>query len=282
MTTTTTPATDVATEPEVARTTGAGFVTAALQSAKRTILQFFRTPQLLLLGTIQGALFLFMFRYIFGGAINPGDGLDYVDFLVPGFLLTGILWLGMPAATGVAEDAATGVHDRMRSLPIPRSSVIVGRSLADAALTLWGIFVAGVLAFIVGFRLDASVFEVALALVVLLAAIYSFMWVFIAIGLTSKSAQAATGTATLLIVPFAFVSAAYVPADSLPGWMQPVANNQPFTVFSNATRSLTLGGADGLGLGHGTAYWVALSLAWCAGILVVFASLAVYRFARRR
>jgi ABC-2 type transport system permease protein len=282
MTTTTTPATAVATEPKVVRATGAGFVTAALQSAKRTILQFFRTPQLLLLGTIQGALFLFMFRYIFGGAINPGDGLDYVDFLVPGFLLTGILWLGMPAATGVAEDAATGVHDRMRSLPIPRSAVIVGRSLADTALTLWGIFVAGVLAFIVGFRLEASAAEVALALVVLLAAIYSFMWVFIAIGLTSKSAQAATGTTTLLIVPLAFVSAAYVPADSLPGWMQPVANNQPFTVFSNATRSLTLGGADTLGLGHSTAYWVALSLAWCAGILVVFASLAVYRFARRR
>jgi ABC-2 type transport system permease protein len=281
MTTTTTPATDVATESKVVRATGAGFVTAALQSAKRTILQFFRTPQLLLLGTIQGALFLFMFRYIFGGAINPGDGLDYVDFLVPGFLLTGILWLGMPAATGVAEDAATGVHDRMRSLPIPRSAVIVGRSLADTALTLWGIFVAGVLAFIVGFRLDASAAEVALALVVLLAAIYSFMWVFIAIGLTSKSAQAATGTTTLLIVPLAFVSAAYVPADSLPGWMQPVANNQPFTVFSNATRSLTMGGTDALGLGHSTAYWVALSLAWCAGILVVFGSLAVYRFARR-
>jgi len=99
---------------------------------------------------------------------------------------------------------------------------------------------------------------------------------------TSKSAQAATGTATLLIVPFAFVSAAYVPAASLPDWMQPVADNQPFTVFSNAVRSLTLGGADAIGLGHSTAYWVALSLLWSAGILVVFASLAVYRFARRR
>ena len=282
MTTTASPTTDARTEAPIARATGAGFATAALQSAKRTILQFFRTPQLLLLGTIQGALFLFMFRYIFGGAINPGNGLEYVDFLVPGFLATGILWLGMPAATGVAEDAATGVHDRMRSLPIPRSSVIVGRSLADTALTLWGIFVATVLAFIVGFRLNANVAEVGLALVVLLVASYSFMWVFITIGLTSKSAQAATGTATLLIIPLAFVSAAYVPADTLPGWMQPVANNQPFTIFSNALRSLTLGGADAVGLGHSTAYWVALSFAWSAGILVVFASLAVYRFARRR
>jgi len=282
MTATATPTTEVAAEVAVARTTGAGFVTAALQSAKRTVLQFFRTPQLLMLGTIQGALFLFMFRYIFGGAINPGHGLDYVDFLVPGFLATGILWLGMPAATGVADDANTGVHDRLRSLPIPRASVMFGRSLADTTLTLWGIFVGTVLAFVVGFRLDASVAEVALALGLLVVFAYCFMWVFIAIGLTSKSAQAATGTATLLVIPLAFVSAAYVPADSLPSWMQPVANNQPFTVFSNALRSLTLGGADAIGLGHSTAYWVALSLVWCAGIALVFGSLSVYRFARRR
>jgi len=282
MTTATRSATDVAAGAAVDRTTGAGFVTAALQSGKRTILQFFRTPQLLMLGTIQGALFLFMFRYIFGGAINPGGGIDYVDFLVPGFLVSGILWLGLPAATGVAEDAATGVHDRMRSLPIPRSSVMLGRSLADAALTMWGLLVATVLAFIVGFRLNADAAEVVLAVVVLALAAYSFMWVFITIGLTSKSAQAANGTSTLVLVPLAFVSAAYVPATSLPGWMQPVADNQPITVWSNAMRSLTLGGADAVGLGHSTTYWVALSLVWCAGILLVFSAIAVSRFARRR
>jgi ABC-2 type transport system permease protein len=282
MTTVTTPSKDVAAAPAVDRTTGAGFVTASLQSAKRTILQFFRTPQLLLLGTIQGALFLFMFRYIFGGAINPGGGLDYVDFLVPGFLATGILWLGMPAATGVAEDAATGLHDRLRSLPIPRASVMFGRSIADTALTMWGLFVTTVLAFIVGFRLNADVAEVVLAVALLVVFAYCFMWVFIAIGLTSKSAQAATGTCTLLIVPLAFISAAYVPADSLPGWMQPIANNQPFTIFSNALRSLMLGGADSVGLGHSTAYWVGLSLVWCAGIFLVFSTIAVSRFARRR
>jgi ABC-2 type transport system permease protein len=283
MTTVTRSTTDVAAESTVVDgTTGAHFATAALQSAKRTVLQFFRTPQLLMLGTVQGALFLFMFRYIFGGAINPGGGIDYVDFLVPGFLATGILWLGMPAATGVAEDAATGVHDRLRSLPIPRASVMFGRSLADMTLTTWGLFVTTVLAFIVGFRVNADIAEVALAVVLLVFMAYCFMWVFVAIGLTSKSAQAATGTCTLLIVPLAFVSAAYVPADSLPGWMQPVANNQPFTVFSNALRSLTLGGADAVGLGHSTAYWVGLSLVWCVGIFVVFSTIAVYRFARRR
>jgi len=282
MTTTTTTTAEATAETTVARVPGASFVPAALQSAKRTILQFFRTPQLLMLGTIQGALFLFMFRYIFGGAINPGHGLEYVDFLVPGFLVTGILWLGMPAASGVSEDATTGVHDRLRSLPIPRSSPMFGRSIADTVLTMWGLFVAGVLAFIVGFRLNANVAEVLLALALLVAAAYCFTWVFISIGLVSKSAQAANGMSTLLVVPLAFISAAYVPANSLPGWLQPIANNQPFTIFSNAMRSLTLGGADKVGLGHSTAYWVFLSLLWCAGIFLVFSTIAVRRFSKRR
>src|SRR5437763_611721 len=170
MTTTNTHTTTPTGESTIARTTGANFVTASLQSAKRTILQFFRTPQLLMLGTVQGALFLFMFRYIFGGAIHPGGGLDYVDFLVPGFLVTGILWLGMPASSGVAEDATTGVHDRLRSLPIPRTSVMFGRSIADTALTLWGLLITTVLAFIVGFRLHSNPVDVVIAVALLVVA----------------------------------------------------------------------------------------------------------------
>ncbi len=282
MTTTDTRATTGTIDSKLAPGSGAGWVTASLQSAKRTILQFFRTPQLLMLGTVQGALFLFMFRYIFGGAIHVHGQLDYVDFLVPGFLATGILWLGMPASSGVAEDATTGVHDRLRSLPIPRSSVMFGRSLADTALTLWGLFVTTVLAFIVGFRLHADAVDVLIALGLLLVMIYSFMWIFITIGLVSNSAQAANGMATLLVIPVAFISAAYVPANSLPGWLQPVADNQPFTVFSNALRSLTQGGTDAVGIGHTTTYWIVLSLAWCAGIFLVFSSIAVARFSRRR
>ena len=282
MTTTDLHPTDLTIEPTRSPTTGSGFVTASLQSAKRTILQFFRTPQLLMLGTVQGALFLFMFRYIFGGAIHPGGGVDYVDFLVPGFLVTGILWLGMPASSGVAEDATTGVHDRLRSLPIPRSSVMFGRSIADTALTLWGLFVTGILAFIVGFRLHADAVDVLIAVALLVVATYAFVWVFITIGLVSSSAQAANGMATLLVIPVAFISAAYVPAGSLPSWLQPVADNQPFTVLGNALRRLTIGGTETAGAGHSTTYWVILSLVWCAGIFLVFSTIAVSRFSRRR
>src|SRR5438270_712148 len=96
------------------------------------------------------------------------------------------------------------------------------------------------------------------------------MWVFITIGLVSNSAQAANGMATLLVIPVAFISAAYVPANSLPSWLQPVADNQPFTVFSNALRSLTQGGTHAVGIGHTTTYWVVVSVActWIQNVAV--------------
>jgi ABC transporter DrrB family efflux protein len=273
--------------PDVAATsipldTGAGLTTATIQSARRTILQFLRTPQLFVLPTITGALFLFVFRYIFGGAIDTGGTVDYVDFVVPGFVLTSILWTGMNAPAGVAEDAASGVHDRFRSLPIPRAAVVAGRALADSALNTWTLFTTAVLGFAVGFRTDAGIGAIALAFALMLVATYAFTWFFVTLGLSAGNAQAAQGMSTLLVVPLTFLSSAYVPVDSMPGWLQPIAHNQPVTALVNAVRSLMLGGTDAAGVGHTTAYWVVLSLAWCAGILVVFGSIAVARFSRTR
>ena len=222
-----------------------------------------------------------MFRYILGGAINPGVDVDYVDFLVPGFLVTVILWTGMGAAAGIAEDGATGVFDRLRSLPIPRSGVVVGRSLADATLTAWGFLITGAIGFAVGFRTQGSLASVVLAFVLMLVAGYAFTWVFIFIGLISGNAQAAQGM-SMLVIPFSFVSSANVPIASMPGWMQPFAANQPVSVIINAVRSLMAGGTDVVGIGHTTGYWVVLSLLWSAVIFVVFGAIATARFAQTR
>jgi ABC-2 type transport system permease protein len=277
----------LAAEPSPSTTTahdsqGAGFVVAALATARRTVLQFFRTPQLLMMGTVQGALFLFMFRYVFGGAIRTGGALNYVDFLVPGFLVTVILWTGMGAAAGVAEDSSSGVYDRMRSLPIPRASVMVGRSLADIILVGWGMLITGTLGFVLGFRAHGGVGPTVLAFALILVAGYAFTWVFITIGLVSGNAQAAQGM-SMLVIPFSFISSANVPIKSMPGWMQPFAANQPVSVVINAVRSLMQGGTDVVGgIGHSTGYWVALSLVWSAVILFGFGTLATSRFARTR
>jgi ABC transporter DrrB family efflux protein len=262
-------------------THGVRYGTAALVTARRTVLQFFRTPQLLMMGSIQGALFLFMFRYVFGGAIQTRGALSYVDWLVPGFLVTVILWTGMSAAAGVAEDSASGVYDRLRSLPTPRSAVMVGRSLADGALVAWGIFVTAIIGFILGFRAHGDIAKVLLGFALMVVAGYAFTWVFITIGLISGNAQAAQGM-SMLVIPFSFISAANVPVSSMPGWMQPFAANQPVSVVINAVRSLMQGGTGVVGIGHTTAYWVVLSLVWCAGIIAVFGTLATARFSRTR
>jgi len=260
---------------------GAGFLTTALATGKRSILQFFRTPQVLAMGSIQGALFLFMFRYVFGGAINPGGQLSYVNFLVPGFLVTVILWTGMGAAAGVAEDGATGVYDRLRSLPIPRSAVMVGRSLADITLVAWGFLITGALGFLIGFRPAGTLPNVLLGFAVMVVAGYAFTWVFIVIGLISGNAQAAQGM-SMLVIPFSFISSANVPVKAMPGWMQPFAANQPVSVVINAVRSLMSGGTQAVGIGHSTAYWVVLSLIWSVAITLVFGALATSRFARTK
>jgi ABC-2 type transport system permease protein len=281
MTTTAAPPARTAAPPRPPDQPRASFLTTALTTARRTLLQFFRTPQVLIQSSVQGALFLFMFRYVFGGAINTGGGLNYVNFLVPGFLVTAILWTGMSAAAGVAEDGATGVYDRLRSLPIPRSAVMLGRALADTALVSWSLLVTGALGFAIGFRTHGGFAGFLAGVGLTVVAGFAFTWVFILMGLVSGNAQAAQGL-SMLVIPLSFISSANVPIASMPGWMQPFAANQPISVIINAVRSLMSGGTDVVGIGHTTAYWIVLSLVWCAAITAVFGALCVARFSRTR
>src|SRR6266508_3836183 len=163
--------------------------------AKRGLLKYLRTPQLVVLGTIQGAMFLLIFRYVSGGAIGAG-GLDYVDFLVPGFITTAILFSGMGAAAGVAEDLEQGLVDRLRSLPIPRSSVLAGRALADTAVLVWGLAITTAIGFAVGFRLHGSLLDALAAFGLLVVFGFAFEWLFITLGLFAGSAQATSEVAT--------------------------------------------------------------------------------------
>jgi ABC transporter DrrB family efflux protein len=280
--TSTTDRTAAAAPPPAVPDTGAGYLTTVAQTARRTLLQFARTPQLLVMPPIMAGLFLLIFRYIFGGAIDTGGSVTYVDFLVPGFLAQTALWNGMNFPAGVAEDATSGVYDRLRSLPLPRSAVMAGRALADTVLNAWGLAVTALLGFAVGFRTHADAGAVIAGFAIMLAIIYAFSWLFISLGLSSGNAQAAQALSTLIVVPLAFVSGAFVPIESMPGWMQAFAVNQPITAMINAVRSLMLGGTHAAGIGHTTGYWVLLTLAWCAGILAVFGTVSVTRFSRTR
>ncbi len=260
------------------RGNAAGIFVSTGQIARRVLLKFIRSPQLVVVGTLQGAIFLLIFRYVFGGAIALA-GINYVDFVVPGFITTGVLFNAMYASAGMAEDMSAGLVARLRSLPIPRSAVLVGRAVADTAIQFWGLIVTVIIGFLVGFRIHGSL-GVALAaagLVILFG--FVFEWVFVLIGMVAGSAQAAQGFA-LIVFPFTFVSSAYIPVATMPSWMQGFAQNQPLTVMVNAVRCLTEGHPAEALLGHPTSYFVIRSLIWSAGIIAVFAPLAVAKYRR--
>jgi len=268
---------EVETIPTVEAPTGrAGLATASLAIAKRTLLQFWRTPQLIVVGSLTSAMFLLIFRYVFGGAIGTGS-VEYADWLIPALLAgTGLFASG---TAGVAEDVESGLYDRLRSLPIPRSATLIGRSIADTTLVGWGALTTLVLGFATGFRFHGGVPRAlaALGLCVLFGA--AFSWLVIYMGLVAGSPQAAQGM-SFMTFPFIFVSSAYVPVESMPGWLQPIAENQPFTMMVGAVRSLTVGPEAEALLGHSASWFVVRALLWSVAIAAFFAVLATRRFAR--
>lgn len=264
--------------PAAPRANRASLPVSAWEIARRAILKFLRTPQLIVVGTLQGAMFLLIFRYVFGGAIHS-SGISYVDFLVPGYITTSVLFAGMGAAAAVAEDLQQGFIDRLRSLPIPRSSALTGRVIADVILLVWSLIITSVIGFAVGFRLGGTIPEAVAAFA--LCAVFGFAvdWLFIALGMVAGTPQAAQGLG-FMVFPFTFVSSAFVPVSSMPGWMQSFAANQPITMMVDSVRSLTLGPAATAVLGHDSGYFVTRALIWAVALVAVFAPLAIGRYRR--
>jgi ABC transporter DrrB family efflux protein len=269
------PATEAIPPPASAPT----YLATTLTVAARSIRQFVRTPQLIVVGALTSSMFLLIFRYVFGGAIQTGP-VSYADFLIPGLAAAGSMFGATGGAVGVAEDVEGGLYDRLRSLPVPRSAVVLGRALADTALVGWATFITVALGFATGFRFHDGIGSALLAFGLCLVYGAAFTWAFIWIGLVAGNAQAANGM-SFLAFPFVFVSSAYVPVESMPGWLQPVAENQPITAMVGSVRSLVLGPDAEAILGHSFSWFIVRSLLWAVVIVAVFAPLATRRFAKR-
>lgn len=238
--------------------------------AKRNLLRIVRTPQMLLIGALQPALLLVLFRYVLGGAIHVPGG-HYVDYVVPAVFLEAVLIGGMTTAIGLAQDLKSGIIDRFRSLPMARSAVLAGRTLADLSRSVLSLAIMVVLGLLVGFRFHNGIGAILAGMGLILIFGYAFSWMYAAIGLATKDPETAQVAGILPFFVLMFASNAIVPVATMPGWLQPFARNQPLSVTVAAVRALLEGGP--------AAHWVWQSLAWSAAILAVFftLSLRLYR-----
>jgi ABC-2 type transport system permease protein len=230
-----------------------------------------RNPELLMFAIIQPVMFVLLFVYVFGGAIQVPGYSDYKQFLLPGIFAQTVVFNSSFTAVGLAEDLSKGIIDRLRSLPMYQAAVLIGRTMSDVVRNVLTFAVMLLVAFAVGFRIEGTMAEAVAATALLFLFSYAFSWIQAFIGLSVGSVEAANSAGFLWMFPLTFVSSAFVDPSSMPEWLQPIANNNPFTIVTNATRALYNGRSAGSDV------WVAL--AWAIGITVVFAGLSARKFA---
>jgi ABC transporter DrrB family efflux protein len=244
----------------------------ALAITWRNLIGYRRVPQLLVFSTIQPVIFVLLFRYVFGGAITPPGHVPYVDFLMPGVFVQTVVFGALATAIGLAADMKSGMLERFRSLPMARSAVLAGRTFADLARNVFVVILMVAVGFLVGFRIHTNALALVAGILLLLFFGYAMSWIFATVGLLLGDPETAQAAAFPVLAPLVFASSVFVPVDQMPGWLQVWANHQPVSVTASAVRALVIGGP--------TASFVWQSLAWCVGILAVFAPLAVRRYRR--
>jgi ABC transporter DrrB family efflux protein len=250
---------------------------------RRNLLYTVRLPQVLVLSSIMPVIFILMFTYVFGGAIQgalpPAAAGSYVNWLIPGLLAQFALFGGTGTASGLAEDLAKGVIDRFRSLPMAGAAMLAGRTLSDLVRSAFTLALMLTVGYGIGFRWQTSLLGLLGALAVGLLFGYAWSWLMALLGLVVRTAEAVQAAVYMVVFPLAFTSSVFVPTQTMPSWLQPFAANQPVTVATNALRGLVLG-QGALPPGRTVAGQVVLALVWAAAITAVFAPLAVRLYRR--
>ena len=243
-----------------------------LVMAERNMVRITRAPDLVLGFTVQPIMFVLLFAYVFGGAIETPGFEDYITFLIPGIIVQNIAFGGFVTALGLAEDMGKGLIDRFRSLPTARASVLAGRTVSDVVTNALAIGILLATGLIIGFGFDASAIEVAAGIGLLLLWGFAFSWIFALIGMSVSSPEAANGIGFTLIFPITFISSAFVPVESMPAGLEEVAAANPVSQVCDALRALWLGAPAG------DSIW--LAAAWSVALVALFAPLAVRKYRR--
>ncbi|MEA2218699.1 MAG: type transport system permease protein [Solirubrobacteraceae bacterium] len=246
-------------------------VSDTLVICERNLVRLTRAPDLVLAFTVQPVMFLLLFVYVFGGAIQTPGYADYKDFLLPGIIVQNIAFGGFVTALGLNEDLKKGLIDRFRSLPMTRAAVLAGRTSADVVTNTLSVTVLLATGLLIGFSFHASLVEIVGGIGLLLLFGYAFSWVFALLGLLVSSPEAANSLGFIAVFPLTFISSAFVPVDSMPSALRWFAEINPFTIVVDAMRALWVDGQPA-----GNSVWGAV--VWSLAIIAIFAPLAVSRY----
>jgi ABC transporter DrrB family efflux protein len=249
---------------------------------RRNLVHISREPMQLSDVTIQPVLFTALFVYIFGGAIPIPGGGSYKDYLLAGILALNLVTSTMGTAVGLSTDLHEGIIDRFRALPMWRSAVLVGRSVADFMTSCLCALIVAVTGLAVGWRADASVASILAGFLLILFFAYSLTWIAACVGLNSKSPESAASFGFIVLFPLAFVSNAMVPTLHMPGWLQAIADWNPVSAVCAAVRHLW-GNPNPSAMVNAwpMQHPVEASLIWSVVILAIAAPLAAHFFQRR-
>jgi ABC transporter DrrB family efflux protein len=247
------------------------------EMVRRNLIHIRRTPELLLDVTLSPIMFVLLFNFVFGGAINVGaeggEDANYINFLMAGIFVQTIAFAGIYTSVLLANDLQKGMIDRFRSLPISQSSVLTGRTLTDLLRAALAIAIMWVVGLLVGFRPEGGIGGAVVAVGLMLLFGFALSWVGVAMGAWMRTPEALQGIIFAVVFPLTFVSSAFVRTATMPDWLRPFAENQPMTLVVNAVRDLTLGTDN---------YAAELpSVLWSVGILVVAFPLGLWLYNRR-
>lgn len=229
-----------------------------------------RNPELFLFASVQPIMFVLLFSYVFGGSIQIPGFTNYNQYLMPGIFAQTLVFASGSTGVGIAEDMSKGLIDRLRSMPMAQSAVVIGRTVSDLVRNVITFFIMLLVSFAIGFRFEGSMLQAVVATCLLLMFGYALSWVQALLGLSVGSVEAANSVGFIWMFPMTFVSSAFVDTASLPSWLQAIADANPFTVVTNAARALYNGNDAGSDI-----WW---SLGWSVGLTVIFSTLAIRKY----
>jgi ABC-2 type transport system permease protein len=265
----------------MARTAADGWVV-----AKRNLIKIKRVPEILVFVLLSPIMFVLLFAYVFGGAIDPGGDVNYREFLIGGIFAQTVVFGATFTGAGLAEDMQKGIIDRFRSLPMSRSAVLVGRTASDIVYNVLSLAIMALTGLVVGWRIREGIPKALAAFLLLLVFAYAISWVMAYVGLLVPSVEVINNASFIVIMPLTFVSNAFVPLESFPSGLRAFVEWNPVSAVTQAVRELFGNTSDAIPVPDAWSmqHPVIYTLLWVVLILVVFVPLSVrqYRLASSR